>query len=274
MSTIYRNKYFDEFVEYNRDYINQNIVMNIFLIKAIDQVYLNPDLLFDFFNINKNRQMIIVLLIRDFCLIYGDLDDDEAIELLAKELNFEKFNRYSFAGTRNIVHKLLDYTKSEYSEVKHLSIYKCNNVNSIDYDITKIELFKLNDLQYLYLLMKDFHIEFYEGYSEDILPNIEDLKQSINEGTYFKYVEDNVIKAFGNLKYDYGFPELSLVFTKKEYRGNNIGTYLSHFLTTKGLLDYEFIMLYTKGSNKSAKRVFEKIGYFNDGEYTMFYKEI
>lgn len=258
---------------YNQDYINQNIVLNIFLINAISQVYSNPNLLFDYFNINKNGQTIIVLLIKDVCLIYGDFDDDEAIELMVKELNFEKFNRYTFAGTRNIVQKLLDYTKSEYSEVKHLSIYKCNNVNSINYDNTKIEFFSINDLQSLYLLMKDFHNEFYEGYSEEMLPTIENLKQSINEETYYKYVENNVIKAFGNLKYNYGFPELSLVFTKKEYRGNNIGTYLSHFLTTKGLIDSEFITLYTKGNNQPAKKVFEKIGYFNDGEYTMYYKE-
>lgn len=273
-STIKRFNLFPEFVEYNRNYIDSNIVLNIYLIKSIHSVINSPNILIDCFNIAKNNQAIIVLLIEDVCLIYGNLEDDDSILLLKQELQFQKFNRYTFAGNRNIIYKLLDKTNSKYSIVKHLSIFRCLETREIeDYNKENIKLIEVNEVDKLFEMLKQFHSEFYEGYSTKILPEINDLQDSISKGNYYKYLHDGKTVAVGGIKNDKGFPELSLVFTIKEKRNQNIGTELCHYLTSLCLKESSFVMLYTKGDNLSAKKVFEKIGYFNDGEYTMFYKE-
>lgn len=273
-STIKRFNSFFEFVEYNRNYIYSNIVLNIYLIKSIHSVINSPYILSDCFNITKNNKTIIVLLIEDVCLIYGNLEDDDSILILEQELQFQKFSRYTFAGNRNILYKLLNKTNSKYSIVKHLSIFRCLETKEIeDYNKEKIKLIEVNEIDELFEMLKQFHSEFYEGYSTEILPEISNLEESIAKGNYYKYINDGKTVAVGNIKNDKGFPELSLIFTIKEKRNQNIGTELSHYLTSLCLKESSFVMLYTKGDNISAKKVFEKIGYFNDGEYTMFYKE-
>jgi predicted GNAT family acetyltransferase len=273
-SIIKRFNTFPEFVEYNRNYIDRNIVLNIYLIKSIHSVINNPNLLIAFFNIKKGDKTIIVLLLKDVCLIYGNLEDDSSILILEQELQFHKFNRYTFAGIRNIISKLLNKTNSKYSTVKHLSIYKCLQTKSInDYNKDNIQLIEVNEVDELFEFLKQFHSEFYEGYSTEILPEKKYLEEIIAKGNYYKYIEDGQTIAVGNIENDKGFPELSLVFTIKEKRNQNIGTKLSHYLTSICLEKSNFVMLYTKGDNLSAKKVFEKIGYFNNGEYTMFYKE-
>lgn len=274
MSKTKRFRTFQDFVEYNHDYIQGNLILNIFLMKSIYQVLHNPSILLDFFNILKDEKSIIVLLIKDVCLVYGDLEDDNAVLTLEKELHFDKFKRYTFAGNRSVLMKLLTNTNSKFNVVKHLSIFKCSQVRNIgEYDLSRIGLIHIDELDELYSLLRKFHSEFYQGYSEDILPTKSILTESISIGNYFKYEKDGQTIAIGSLKNDNGFPELSLIFTVKEERNKSAGTYLAHYMTSEALKSSKFIMLYTKGSNKPAKKVFEKIGYYNNGEYVMFYKE-
>lgn len=273
-NTIKRFNTFPEFVEHNRNYIDRNVVLNIYLINSIHSVINDPNSLIAFFNITKGDKTIIILFLKDVCLIYGNLEDDDSILILEQELQFHKFNRYTFAGSRNIISKLLKKTNSKYSVVKHLSIYKCSQTKSInDYNKDYIQLIEIKEVDELFEFLKQFHSEFYEGYSTEILPEKKDLNDSIAKGNYYKYIEDGQTIAIGNIKNDKGFPELSLVYTIKEKRNKNIGTKLSHYLTSICLEKSNFVMLYTKGDNLSAKKVFENVGYFNNGEYTMFYKE-
>lgn len=249
-------------------------MLNIYLINTIHEIDSKPNLLIDHFNIVKNNKTIIVLLIKNICLVYGDLEDEDSIILLENELVFSNFNKYNFAGNRFIIKKLLDNTNSKYCQVKHLLIYKCEKPNgSIYYDKNKIQLMDIYDLNILKEILSEFNSEFYNDLSEHQVPSLETLSTGISEGTYYKYTEDNEIKAIGYIKNIYGFPELSLVHTRKQYRNNRIGTYLSTFLTNKLLNYYEFVMLYTKGDNYPAQKIFESIGYSKTGEYAMFWKE-
>jgi predicted GNAT family acetyltransferase len=275
MPKTIRFKHFEDFINHNREFVNENPITNVFLIRNLGVAYSNPQIVIDFFNIEEQNERIIVLFLQQTCLIYGNLTSKLSIELLSKELNFEKFKNYNFAGNRRIVHQLLDYNKSEYDETKYLSIYKCTSINEIstDYSIG-ITRAKIENILEVKKIHQEFNNEFYAGY--DNVPEIsdEDLGNDLRSGNFFIIKNETEIMSIACYRQEFEFPELNFVFTKDYCRGNGYAKYLTHYITSFLLQNQnEFVMLYTKGDNLGARKCFEDVGYKLIDEYTMTFKK-
>lgn len=270
-----RFKNFEDFINHNREFVNENPITNVFLIRNLGVAYSNRQIIIDFFNIEEQKERIIVLFLQQTCLIYGNLTSKSSIELLSKELNFEKFKNYNFAGNRGIVHQLLDYNRSEYDETKYLSSYKCTSINEIATDDSiGITIAKIENFLEVKKIHQEFNNEFYAGY--DNVPEIsdEDLENDLRSGNFFIIKNETEIMSIACYRKEFEFPELNFVFTKNDYRGNGYAKALTHFITSFLLQNQnEFVMLYTKGDNLGARKCFEDVGYNLIDEYTMTFKK-
>lgn len=271
--TIHFN-YFEEFINHNRDFVNGNPITNVFLIRNFGIAYSNPQIIIDFFNIEEQDERIVVLFIQNICLIYGNLTTKVSIELLSKELYFEKFKNYTFAGNRNIIHQLLDFNKSDYEEIKYLCTYKCIDTNEISIDGNTITKAKIENFEEVKNIHTEFSNEFYAGFHN--VPEISDenLKNDLNSGHFFVIKNETEIMSIACYRKEFEFPELNFVFTKNEYRGHGYAKNLTYYITNYLLENKnEFVMLYTKGDNLNARKCFEDVGYKLTDEYTMTFKK-
>lgn len=268
-------KTFEEFVEFNRAYIESNPLQNIFLIRVISAVVYGQTTVYKFFNlIGDIGEQIIALVVDDFCLLYTDNYNPDCLELLSKKLEFEKFNKYTFAGNKNLVENLLSFNKANYSLDKHLAIYKSSSLTS-DINITsgKIRLADLKEIESL----AEHSIEFTKEYdgNEETLNTMRSMLKEAIENEYLYVWDDNGICAMALVmqKEEFEFPEIGHVYTLPSKRNQGYSTSLIFKLTKILLQNFDFVMLYTHGENPSSNKVFMKAGYEKTGDYVRCFKE-
>jgi len=276
---MYRAKRFDtfkDFVEFNKDYIESNPLQNIFLIKVITAIISGQITALDFFNIMRsNGNRIVCLIVDDTCLIYTDSYDDKSLNLLTEELEFHRFNKYAFAGNKDLVENLLITNGAKYSVGKHLCIYKCNALNTnLKISSGKIRLASMGELGILTSYGVDFTQE-YDGniQSFDYMKAV--IGNAILEQKLFVWEDNQICSMAMVIKRDeLNFPEIGHVYTPPEFRSKGYSKSLIHTLTGELLEEFEYSMLYTHGHNTSANKVFVNVGYFKTGDYVRCLKEI
>ena len=251
-------------------------MLNIFLIRKIDEVFREETLLHKSFNIISENTHLAVLLITDMCLIYANQIAEELIPILSKELEFHRFLRYTFAGNKQTIESLLNYNNAEYSIQKHLIIYKCHKTcSSFKCSNGNMQLASIDELDTLIRFNISFKKEYnaeelsYEGARNFILSGIE------NKNLYI-WKSQNQLCAIAQVinKEENDYPEIGHIYSESKLRNNGFASSLVHRLTNS-LLDSKnkICMLYTDGTNLASNRAFTKIGYVKTGEYMMCFKE-
>jgi hypothetical protein len=94
---------FGEYVDFNEDFITSNPLLYYFLIESIKRVYKGEVPVYKFFNVvTDDEKHLIALMVEDVCLLYANDYNQEMILKLSEELEFYKFKRYNFAGTKSV----------------------------------------------------------------------------------------------------------------------------------------------------------------------------
>jgi predicted GNAT family acetyltransferase len=247
-----------------------------FLIETINKVYRGEITFYNFFNvINETGERLVLLLVKDFCLVYGNNFDKGMIFKLSEEMEFKKFKRYEFAGNKNVIDALFKLNAAEYEMQKHRIIYKCKQVKSdFTYSSGEMQMGDLNRIDEL--------ANFSVGFNEDYFGNKVDLEYMkevvfngiMNDNIYQWNYNNNICSIAQAIHGDYDFPVIGHFYTNPAFRNQGFGASLVHKLT-KGLLNvgHEFCMLSTDASNPASNKVFIKVGYESTGEYLLAYKE-
>ncbi len=55
MPRTIRFKYFEDFINHNREFVNKDPITNVFLITNLGVAYSNPQIVIDFFNIERAK---------------------------------------------------------------------------------------------------------------------------------------------------------------------------------------------------------------------------
>lgn len=251
-------------------------MLNIFLINKLDEVFGGLIRCHNYFSIIDESTCTVVLLVTDICLIYSTSFNKEVIPLLSAELEFHRFLRYTFAGSKQTIEELLKYNKSKYYLQKHLIIYNCyETLSNFVYSEGSMQLASHGDIDTLIHMNISFRLE----YNGEIV-NYLDAKAFIFSGIKKEnlYVWENksqlcaIAQVIHRTETDY--PEIGHVFTITNHRKNGYAATLVHCLTNKLLNEKnKKCMLYTHGDNLASNKAFLKIGYKQIGEYIMCYKE-
>ncbi len=270
MPTVIRFEDFGDYTTFNEDFANSNTLMNFFLISCINQVFEGKLKLHNFFNIKgDNNEHLTVLHSTDACLIYADGYTVEMISLLHKELNFAKFNKYHFAGSKNVIKELFAFGNRTYKTVKDRNFYTCrqldNNFICSAGKMTIGDLSKLDELT-------DLSVQFTESYEKKKGISSEQqaiVRAGIINNIFFQWTQNNcicsVIQAIEN---QHDFPVIGHFFTNPGLRGKGYGGSLVYSLTNLLLChDNEFCRLVTEADNPYSNRAFIKVGYTKDGDY-------
>ncbi len=275
---MYTTKRFDNFIdfyEYNKTYINSNPLQNIFLIRVINSVFRGETTIYNFFNlIADHGQHVLVLIVEDFCLIYTDKYDSEFLNILSKELEFSKFNKYTFAGNKNAIENLLKFNNAKFSTDKHLSIYKCEKLSdNFQFSHGKARLANISELNQL----AEFSVMFtkeYDGNEESLESMKLMITNAITNDCLYVWEDEQICAMAVIMKREhFDFPEIGHVYTPNRHRSKGYSSSLVFKMTEDLLNEYDFCMLYTNGENPVSNRVFVKIGYDKTGDYVRCFKE-
>ncbi len=265
---------FADFMDQNRELMESNPLQYFFLTEMIKKAIKKELQLNKLFNITNGSNRIIVLWCEGICLIYDDQYDETLIPLLSKELGFEKFNRYQFAGSKRTIDKLFELNNASYEMDKHRVTYKCSAVSDPFIQAPgKMQMGDIARLDELAELSRGFAKDYY-GENKSYAQATGLIVSGIEEDSIYQWVDNGVVCAMAQSMYgEHDFPVIGHFYTHPSHRNKGYGTSLVHGLT-KGLLGagHECVMLQTNALTPQSNRVFEKIGYQNVGEYLLAYK--
>ncbi len=264
-----------DFKSHNQDLIESNPMQYFFLQQMIDRLAKGKEILDDLFNISNGLNQIAVLKTAEVCLIYDNKYDKTLIPLLSKQLEFEKFKKFQFAGSKYTVEKLFEINHASYQTQKHRICYKCAEVNkSLVAASGSIEMAEMKRLDDLILLSRGFEKDYY-GRNVTFPEAARRIIIGIQEETLYQWIDNGKLCAIAQAIYNkFEFPVIGHFYTDPAYRNKGYGSSLVKEIT-KGLLNTgnEFVMLQTNALTPQSNRVFTKVGYHNAGEYILAYKD-
>jgi GNAT superfamily N-acetyltransferase len=266
---------FNEFAKYNESFIDSNPFLYFNLKRTIDRVYSREVALIKFFNVLDGEHFACGLLIENECLLYANSVSKDMTPLIYEGLDFKKFKRYHFFGTRNIIEGLFNEYKVKYSEQKHRKYYECVKATiPFKYAEGQATMSELNKFSELVQFSDKFNDEFY-GEEKPIVNTESIIRTGLAKGNIYQWVVSDQLVSMAQVMYDeQEYPVLGHVFTLPNFRGKGYSTSLIHTVT-KGLVEYghEKCLLMTNAYNPASNRSFQKAGYELVGEYVVRYKE-
>lgn len=261
-----------EFLDFNKGFIYSNPMQNILLINAIEQVANNNLRVLQGFNlVGKADEHLLVFIVNGYCLIYCDKYDQDSLEVLSKELPFERLKDFLFAGDKETIENLLQLKKIKFNVEKHLITYKCERLNkTFKLSSGQMRLAKPSDRNYLANLSVHF-TEEYDGNKE----SLSDMQKVVHNEMMSRslYVwEDNYICAMAveMNRQEFEYPEIGKLYTVPRHRNKGYSASLLYKLTEKILQKSSFSMLYTQGDNPASNQACCKVGYVKVGNYARF----
>lgn len=263
-----------DFLDENKDLMDSNPLQYFFLREMFDKAVKKEVQLIKMFNVRNDNNRIIVLHCTEVCLIYDDNFDETLIPVMSKELAFEKFKKFQFAGSKRTIDKLFELNNASYEMDKHRVTYKCKAVNAAFLPSTgRMQMGDIKRLDELVELSRGFAKDYYgENKSYDDSARL--ILSGIGQDSIYQWVDNGRVCAMAqSMNHEFDFPVIGHFYTHPAQRNKGYGASLVHGLT-KGLLGvgHEFVTLQTNALTPASNRVFEKVGYENVGEYLLAYK--
>ncbi len=274
MGTVIQYSNLKDYISDAEVLIEINPMLYHFLTETLNRVLKGKAKVNKLFKIENGNNVIMVLMTTEVCLIYDNNFDESVISLLSEELEFGKFIRYQFAGTKLTIDALFRLNRVEYEMQKHRIIYKCAAV-ALDFIPAsgQMQMADIRRLGDLLPLSEGFANEYY-GNDHNQGDATNRIIAGIQADTLYQWVDNGRICSIAQSLHDeHDFPVIGHFYTDPLKRGKGYGTSIVHGLT-KGLLEagHEFVMLSTNALTPASNRVFQKVGYVKTGEYLLAFK--
>lgn len=274
METVIKYSGLRDYIKDAEFLIHQNPMLYHFLTQTLNQVINGKVKVHQLFKIENGENLIRVLLTTGLCLIYDSNFDESLIPLLSEELEFSKFIRYQFAGTKPTIDALFKLNNAQYEMQKHRIIYKCTAVaDGFTSASGQMQMADIRRLDELVTLSEGFAKEYY-GKDHELDDATSRVIAAIQADTFYQWADNGHICSIAQSLHDeHDFPVIGHFYTDPIKRGKGYGASIVHGLT-KGLLGagHEFVMLSANALTPASNRVFQKVGYVETGEYLLAYK--
>lgn len=267
---------FQKFVLDNSSVLSENTMLTHYLSQTIKQISYGKQRVHNFFNVVDGDLQIACLHIDDEFLVYGNGYNPQMIALIDNEIDFSRFKKFTFCGTKDIIEALFEPYDFESEVLKHRIIYSCAIALDIKSQSGKLEIAQLDNLDTLLTYGLEFSKEYY-GFD---YKNREEMRAGIinsitSKSMYIWKDNGQIVSMLQVLNDDeHEFPFIGFFYSSPHFRGKGYGTSILHQVT-KGILNsgYECVMLTADGKNNLSNKVFKKLGYKNVGEYVRIWKE-
>jgi len=274
MGTVIQYSDLRDYVKDAQVLIGQNPMLYHFLTETLNRVIERKVKVHKLFKIENGNNVIMVLMTTEVCLVYENNLDETLISTLSEKLEFEKFIRYQFAGTKPTMDALFQLNNASYEMQKHRIIYKCTEAtHDFTYASGQMQMADIGRLRELIPLSEGFANEYY-GKDHPQGDAASRVIAGIQADTLYQWVDNDFVCSIAQSLHDeHDFPVIGHFYTDPMKRGKGYGASIVHRLT-KGLLDvgHEFVMLSTNAMTPASNRVFQKVGYVQTGEYLLAYK--
>ena len=258
-----------EFAEHNKKFITDNIMANFLLMKSIDDIFDGKLKPLDGFNVTSKGGEIIVLVTNGICMLYGNYASDEiALKITDRIRNSIPLKNTIFAGTKKLVDSILKHNKLTFQQLKHRIHYECKKVNPIQCSPGQMLPLNLENLDLYVEFGMKFHNSYDDGTTATTELMSESLKNSIENGSIFQWVNQSDISSICRAHVMYDYPVIDFFFTDEKHRGKGYGASLVHSITSKRLKEgHNKCILTADGDNQTSNSVFQKVGYKKTTEY-------
>jgi RimJ/RimL family protein N-acetyltransferase len=224
--------------------------------------------------LKEGTSRIVVLVVEDICLIYENGYDPEMFDRFCEELEFRKFNRFNFAGSKGLIDALFEKYEATFDVTKHRIIYKCSQVSEdFSYSPGSLTMGNPDNLEAL----AEWGVAFSKDYDGTIRSKEEaraTIISGIRKDNIYQWQDNGKVCAMAQVMLDeYDFPVIGHFYTDPAQRNKGYGSSVIHRIT-KGLLGAgnPFCMLAADAANPASNKAFIKAGYQPTGEYVRGYK--
>jgi hypothetical protein len=226
--------------------------------------------------LKENIGRIVVLVVEDGCLIYENGYDDEMFDAFCEQLEFGKFKRFNFAGSKRLIDSLFAKYSATFDVTKHWIIYKCTQVSdNFTYASSSLKMGNPEHIHILTEMGVAFSIA-YDGTARSKEEAMATIGMGIRNDNIYQWEDNGKVCAMAQVMNDeYDFPVIGHFYTDPSKRNKGYGASIIHRIT-KGLLDAgnTFCMVVADAANPASNRAFIKAGYIATGDFVRGYKPL
>lgn len=258
--------WYPEFIKYNEKTLIENYLNYYYfhiIYNMIERREIKP---LDFYNIvdNDNKSAICLLTEHGYNL-YSENWSDEMLKLAVEKIDFSRFKRFTFTGSREFLLAIFKQAKLQINIIKDRIIYKCESIKNINLDNNLIiRNATIYDFQDVSLMSNMFYQEEYSGKGTTTSSEINMRSQvGINKGNIYVAEKDGKIYSMLQIiNYEREIPIIGGVFTKPVYRNRGLAKQLL-YKVTEGLLNngYPYCGLFSDAQVEYSNKAFLSVGY-------------
>lgn len=267
MAQIQSYEALQDFLDRKKDEILNNYFVYYHLIQVIQALNEGKLELIDcYYVIGDNNNEAMVLKVTGNYFMYSDQWDADIINTLVQKIPFEKYKRFTFLGTRDLIIELLEKAGQPFEIIKDRMVYCCEKI--IPATTPKIGITQnasFSDIAELTDMSMENYREEYDGKGEK---TIEIMRGSVVHGIDDKFLfvlkVNNTVCSMVQIINDYSMhdPMIGNLFTKLTLRNKGYAYSLLHTVT-EGLLNNgsEKCGLISDINNPASNKIFKAIGY-------------
>jgi len=257
----------EEFNRFLLEKVGINKFQNKFLLDYIGKVQNREQRLYDASLVNIKNDSWILILHGEMLLVYGENWQIEQLTEIKEIFKLNKYTNYLLTGNSELIYAMVDFFKVDNFNIeKERIFYRTKNINDFELNEISIELGQMVDATELSIMLKQYYHEEYNG------QNDKEINEMIRR--IFNQVQTNSIYVLKNAKKEIcSFctiinPDIGILFTKTEHRGNGYGKLLLAFCSKILIKENDEAFVMTDKEKIESNIVCEKVGFEPFFNYT------
>ncbi len=224
--------------------------------------------LYDASLLNISDDSWILILHGDVLLIYGKNWKVDQFSEIKEIFELNSYTNYSLTGNSELIYALIAFFKVDNHTVeKERIFYRTTKITNFDSKNITIELGEIPDVTELSGMLQQYYHEEYNGQNDKPL---DEMVQRI-----FSLIQTNSIYVLKNSAGKIcSFctiinPDIGILFTKSEFRGNGFGKLIISFCSKLLLEENDEVFVMTDRAKVASNIVCKKVGFIPYFNYTI-----
>lgn len=269
MPTIQTFEHFTAFVDHNKNFLEENILLHFFPLSVFGEfteMNKSPEI---YINIVDGNHSMLVFRQFPLCLTYGNGFTPAMIQVLSDYIDFSEMRGFDYAGNVEILQRLFAKHNLQYHPIKQRIIYRCFQpilpAKKVD---GQLENANMSALDHLTKMGVAFSNDYGEPMSRTQMYKA--IKSSLELGDLYVWKIKGKISGMITVLFPIEeTPTIGLFYTEPFFRNKGIGAAMLYEMTRILIEEDEFeaVWLSADAFNPASNAVFNKQGYHRTGEF-------
>lgn len=248
--------------------IGINLFRHKYLKDYLDGVQSGSKKLYDASFINTTEKGWILILHGEILLIYGHNWNKSQFSEIKEIFDLNQYTNYVAGGDAKLINELIEFFQvDKHTLRKERIFYKSEKIKDFDNNDFKIELGKMDDINELAVMLKQYYHEEYNGENDKSLAEMQQRMLYLIQSAKIYTLKNNSndLLSFCSII----DPDIGILFTNSEHRKKGYGKILLSFCSK--LLEKENGNVYvmTDKNELASNQVMKAVGFKPIYEHSM-----